>query len=147
MSSILIIKLVAIGITIFYILRNKEAASNQVGWLLVAAFTCSFIGVALITKIGVILQVIALILALVYTSSNQIKTQYKMLMVIFLIAGLLNASASFVRIPVYEVYLIAAAVAVLIYIYWQLNQKSPNALVISSIPFISQLLMLIGWLN
>ena len=147
MSSILIIKLVAIGITIFYILRNKEAASNQVGWLLVAALTCSFIGVALVTKIGVILQVIALILALVYTSSNQIKTQYKMLMVIFLIAGLLNASASFVRIPVYEVYLIAAAVAVLIYIYWQLNQKSPNALVISSIPFISQLLMLIGWLN
>ena len=147
MDKILFIKLLAIGITIFYIFRNNERTSNWIGGLLAASFGLTLLGVSALTSVAVILYLLTLLASLYLVLTNKIQNDQRTLFSIFLLIAIINSTPLLLNLPNYGIFYILAIAGTLLYIFFQLKYRSVNILAVTSIPVIDFILTLSELVN
>ncbi len=147
MDKILFIKLLAIGITIFYIFRNNERTSNWIGGLLVTSFGITLLGVATLTSVAAILYLLTLLTSLYLVLTNKIQNDQRTLFSIFLLIAIINSTPVLLNLPNYGIFYILAIAGTLLYILFQLKHRSVNILAVTSIPVIDFILTLSELVN
>ncbi len=147
MDKILFIKLLAIGITIFYIFRNNERTSNWIGGLLVTSFGITLLGVATLTSVAAILYLLTLLTSLYLVLTNKIQNDQRTLFSIFLLIAIINSTPVLLNLPNYGIFYILAVAGTLLYIFFQLKHRSVNILAVTSIPVIDFILTLSELVN
>jgi hypothetical protein len=141
------IKFLAIGITLYYITKNKELASNIIGGLLILSFGLTIIGVTTLTNIALITYMLTLGAALFLVLAKRIKHTSRSLLVLFLTLSIISGFPLFLNLPNYVIFIYAAIATILLYAYFQLKHRSVNILVITSIPLIDALRTLAQLVN
>ena len=142
MERILLIKLLAIGITIFYIFRNNERTSNWIGGLLATSFGLTLLGIGTLTSVAVILHQLTLLVGLFFVLTNKIKSEQRTLLSIFLSIAIVNLMAQLLHFPNYGIFVYLAIAGTLVYGFFQLKHRSVNALAVTSIPVVDFILTL-----
>lgn len=147
MDKILIIKLLAIGITIFYILRNSERTSNWIGGLLATSFGLTLFGQGTLTSVAVILYVLTLLVGLYFVLTNKIENEHRTLFSVFLLIAIINSTPLLLNLPNYGLFYYLAIAGTLLYGFFQLKHLTVNILAVTSIPVVSFILTLAELLN
>lgn len=147
MDKILLIKLLAIGITIFYIFRNNERTSNWIGGLLTASFGLTLFGIGALTSVAVILYILTLVATLFLVLTGKIVNEQRTLFSVFLLLAIINSTPILLNLPNYGIFYYLAIVGTLLYRYFQLKHRTVNILVVTSIPVISFILTLSELIN
>jgi hypothetical protein len=104
MDKILLIKLRAIGITIFYIFRNNEQTSNWIGGLLAASFGLTLFGQGTLTSVAVILYVLTLLAGLYFVRTNKMENEHRILFSVFLLIAIINSTPLLLNLPNYGLF-------------------------------------------
>ncbi|WP_424964049.1 hypothetical protein [Ekhidna sp.] len=147
MDKILLIKLLAIGITIFYIFRNNERTSNWIGGLLAASFGLTLFGSGALTSIAIILYTLTLVATLFLVLTGKIVNEQRTLFSVFLLLAIINSTPMLLNLPNYGIFYYLAIIGTLLYGYFQLKHRTVNILVVTSIPVISFILTLSELIN
>ena len=147
MDKVLLIKLLAIGITIFYIFRNNERTSNWIGGLLAASFGLTLFGQGTLTSVAVILHQLTLLVSLFLALTNRIESEHRVMLSIFLLIVNINLTVQLLHFPNYGIFLLLAFAGTLLYVYFQLKHRTVNILVVTSIPVVDFILTLSELVN
>ncbi len=147
MDKILLIKLLAIGITIFYIFRNNERTSNWIGGLLATSFGLTLLGMGTLTSTAVILYVLTLLTSLYLVLTNKIQNDQRTLLPIFLLIAIINSTPILLNLPNYGIFYYLAIAGTLLYGFFQLKHRSVNILAVTSIPVVDFILTLSELVN
>jgi len=147
MDKILLIKLLAIGITIFYIFRNNERTSNWIGGLLATSFGLTLLGMGTLTSTAVILYVSTLLTSLYLVLTNKIQNDQRTLLPIFLLIAIINSTPILLNLPNYGIFYYLAIAGTLLYGFFQLKHRSVNILAVTSIPVVDFILTLSELVN
>ena len=134
MDKILLIKLFAIGITIFYISRNNERTSNWIGGLLATSFALTLLAIGPLNFVAVILYVLTLLVGLILVLKNKIKSDQRTLFLIYLLIAIINSMSLLLNLPNYELFFYMAIAGTLLYGFFQLKHRTVNILTVTSIP-------------
>jgi len=147
MDKILLIKLLAIGITIFYIFRNDERTSNWIGGLLATSFGLTLLGIGTLTSAALILYVLTLATALYLVLTGRIVNEQRTLFSTFLLIAIINSTPPLLNLPNYGIFYYLAIAGTLLYGFFQLKHRSVNILVLTSIPVVDFILTLSELVN
>ena len=147
MDRILLIKLLAIGITIFYIYRNDEQTSNWIGGLLAASFGLTLFGMEILTSIAVILYILTLLTSLFLVLTGMIQNDQRTLFSIFLMIAIINSIPPLLNLPNFELFVYLAIAGTLLYGFFQLKHRTVNILVVTSTPVVDFILTLARLVN
>lgn len=147
MDKILLIRLLAIGITIFYIFRNNERISNWIGGLLATSFGLTLLGIGTLTSLAVILYVLTLLASLYLVLTNKIQNDQRTLFSIFLLIAIINSSPLLLNLPNYGFFYYLAIAGTLLYVFFQLKHRTVNILAVTSIPVVDFILTLSELVN
>lgn len=140
MDRILLIKLLAIGITIFYIFRNSERTSNLIGGLLATSFGLTLLGNETLTSVAVIIYTLTLLVSLYLVLTNKIRNDQRILFSIFLLIAIINSTPLLLNLPNYGIFTYLSIGGALLYGFFQLKHQTVNILVVSSIPVVDFIL-------
>ena len=142
MDNIDLIKVLAIAATVYYIYRNTERASNYIGWLLILSFSLPMLGISGMTTVAVIIYSLTIAATIILTLTNRISSTNRILLALLLFSALTNVASQILHLPNYGILYILAIMVIGLYVFFQLQRKTVNILVVASIPMIDSLLTL-----
>lgn len=147
MDKILLIKLLAIGITIFYIFRNNERTSNWIGGLLATSFGLTLLGIGPLTSAALILYALILLASFYLVLTNKIQNDQRTLFSIFLLIAIINSTPILLNLPNYGLFYYLASAGMMLYGFFQLKHRTVNILAVTSIPVADFILTLSELVN
>ena len=135
MDSSYLIKLISIGITIYYISKSNDRTSNWFAGLLITSLALTFFGRTDLNAFFYPIYLLALGTSLFFVIFRKIKTgEHRNLTIVFLLGILIKGIPQLFHLPYIWFYHFIALGAIGIYVYFQLNKRPTHILAITSIP-------------
>lgn len=147
MDTSLIIKLLAAGITLFYIQGNEDKKVNYLGFSFVFAIVLFAWGVKVLTTIGFIVYILTIGISLIWTISNKIEIPKKSLLIVFLVCSLITLIPKILFLPEHGILFYLGFVVIALYLYFQFRLQNRNVLILTSIPVIDSILSVFDLIN
>ena len=101
MDNILLLKLLGLVSTAYYMSKNPERNSNLIGGCLILSFGLTLLGIGAFTAIAIIIYTLTLIVAGILIATRKIQLEYQALVLLFFIVGTINTMTNILYLPVY----------------------------------------------